>query len=175
MFAGRQVEAPRVSHASHHALPLRTCEGGASTSGRQHVSHSRRRQHQKAPSIQRSVAAPDRTQVLNAEESVLADTTAAAPLLCDPDTFALGSGELSTLAETPNPHPADVFRCAGCKLEECQVWFCSLLGPQICVQADTSNQSASLRDRLDVQKCYGGNLWMAICGKYSTQECMMSQ
>ena len=126
MLAGRQVQVPRPSQYSCSALPTRTCEGGASTSGRQHVVHSRRSQQGHTPPRRCAVAAPDREQVQSAEEPLLVNTAPASPILCDPDTFTLNAGELGTLAQPSTTHPADVFRCAGCKLEECQVCSCAI-------------------------------------------------
>lgn len=157
MLTGRQAPVGWLGQASHNILPTRTCEGGASTSGRQHVSHSQRHRSRNTPPACHSVAAPDREQVQLAEQSqtLSVNSAAAAPLLRDPDTFTLNSGELSTIAQSSTAHPADIFRCAGCKLEECQVR---------CVQCSmTSSMYAGVTGHMTLH-CCSGTCWLCQNG-----------
>lgn len=103
---------------------------GASTSGRQHTPEVVWSPSQRRCSIQYSVAAPDREEKTIQLEAVRPDESAspAASLLCDPDSFTLASGQLSTVTQEASQRPEDVFRCSGCSLQECQVQnLCSLL------------------------------------------------
>lgn len=102
---------------------------GASTSGRQHTPEVVWSPSQRRSSIQCSVAAPDREQKTVQLKTGLPDESvaSAASLLCDPDSFTLASGQLSTVTQEASQRPEDVFRCSGCSLQECQVQnLCSL-------------------------------------------------
>jgi hypothetical protein len=46
---------------------------------------------------------------------------AAALIICAPEDFVLGNGELSTIDKHSACSPADVFRCSGCTEAACQV------------------------------------------------------
>lgn len=123
MLAGRHLQPSKAGQPTQrcHGLPSRCCEGGPSTSGRHHFPQCSRGHPRSRTPVRCSVAAPDRPDVKLPEQPALTSGAAASPLLCDPDSFALGAGELSTMAAPASPHPADVFRCSGCTLEECQV------------------------------------------------------
>ena len=123
MLAGRHLQPPKAGQLTQqcYGLPSRCCEGGPSTSGRHTPSQTNRPHSRSRTPVRCSVAAPDRPDVKLPGQSARASAAAASPLLCDPDSFTLGAGELSTMAAPASPHPADVFRCSGCTLEECQV------------------------------------------------------
>jgi len=96
---------------------------GASTSGRHHltetVSHPVRRHR----GVRCSVVAPgveQETALSRDQQSLQPQPTTA--LLCDPETFTVEAGELSTVNHEASQRPEDVFRCSGCSLEDCQVY-----------------------------------------------------
>lgn len=115
----------RCAHAGAEVPRHRLQSDGASTSGR-HSPEVLWSPSQRRCSVQCSVAAPDREQKTIQLEAVRFDdnTSSAAStsaLLCDPESFTLTSGQLSTVAQEASQRPEDVFRCSGCSLQECQV------------------------------------------------------
>lgn len=99
---------------------------GASTSGRHHSPEVTWAPRRRRCSVQCSVAAPDREQKTIQLEAVRPDedassAAATSALLCDPESFTLSSGQLSTVTQEASQRPEDVFRCSGCSLQECQV------------------------------------------------------
>ena len=96
---------------------------GASTSGRRQSPEVVWPPSQRRCPVQCSVAAPGREQKAIQLEAVRPDESAssAASLLCDPESFTLSSGQLSTVSQEASQRPEDVFRCSGCSLQECQV------------------------------------------------------
>ena len=116
----------RSAYAGSEVPRHRLQSDGASTSGRQHSPEVTWSPSQRRCSVQCSVAAPDREQKTIQLEAVRPDENASSAaatsaLLCDPESFTLSSGQLSTVTQEASQRPEDVFRCSGCSLQECQV------------------------------------------------------
>lgn len=117
------VRIARSAFSGSEVLRHRLQNDGASTSGRQHTPEVVWPPSQRRCSVQCSVAAPDREEKAIQLEAIRPDesVSSAASLLCDPDSFTLASGQLSTVTQEASQRPEDVFRCSGCSLQECQV------------------------------------------------------
>lgn len=116
----------RCAQAGAEVPRHRLQSNGASTSGRQHSPEVLWSPSQRRCSVQCSVAAPDREQKTIQLEAVRPDKTVSSAastraLLCDPESFTLTSGQLSSVTQEASQRPEDVFRCSGCSLQECQV------------------------------------------------------
>ena len=104
----------------------RLCSDGASTSGSHAPQDRAWPSTQQRSCVRCSVAAPGREQEAIQLEVAPADPSASSAvasqsLLCDPESFALDSGQLSVVHQEASQRPEDVFRCSGCSLKDCQV------------------------------------------------------
>lgn len=116
----------RIAYRGAEVPRDRLQSDGASTSGRQHSPKVMWQPSQRRCSVRCSVAAPDKEQKTIHLETVRPDDSTPSArltkaLLCDPESFTLNSGELSTVHREASQRPEDVFRCSGCSMQECQV------------------------------------------------------
>ena len=125
-FAATGVSNVRSAYLGTEVPHNRFLGDGASTSGRHQCQEPVWQRSQRRCCVRCSVAAPGREQEAIELEVVPSDGTVSptaptATLLCDPESFSLGSGQLSTVNQEASQRPEDIFRCSGCSLQECQV------------------------------------------------------
>ena len=121
-FASTGVSNVRSAHLGTEVPQNRFSSDGASTSGRHQCQEPVWQRSQRRCCISCSVAAPGREQEAIQLEVVPSDGDASpkpttSSFLCDPESFSLDSGQLSTVNQEASQRPEDIFRCSGCSLQ----------------------------------------------------------